>query len=181
MGLSNCWIFKAGKRLVISDPFCRSVNMKLLSLLLLVPVATSCTDLSYPLDCNDIYNQDTSRASGVYTIYPIGSTSAVQVYCDMESLGGKWTVFQRRMDGTVNFYRPWNHYKFGFGIAAGEYWLGLENIFQLTHRKKSELLIDMEDFEGKKAYARYTVFSIGPESDGYKLRLSGFTNGGAGG
>lgn len=33
-------------------------------------------------------------------------------------------VIQRRMDGTVNFYRPWDQYKMGFGDAAGEYWLG---------------------------------------------------------
>lgn len=38
----------------------------------------------------------------------------------------------------------------------------------------------MEDFEGNKAYARYTSFSIGPESDGYRLQLAGFTDGGAG-
>lgn len=34
-------------------------------------------------------------------------------------------VFQRRMDGTVNFYRGWEQYKNGFGHAAGEYWLGM--------------------------------------------------------
>lgn len=33
-------------------------------------------------------------------------------------------VIQRRMDGSVNFYRPWDQYKVGFGSAAGEYWLG---------------------------------------------------------
>ncbi|XP_038592520.1 kinesin-like protein KIF20B [Micropterus salmoides] len=80
--------------------------------------------LVLPLDCSDIYNNDNSRPSGVYTIYPIGATSAVQVYCDMDSPGGRWTVFQRRMDGTVNFYRGWDQYKLGFGSAAGEYWLG---------------------------------------------------------
>ncbi|MEQ2186271.1 hypothetical protein GOODEAATRI_026951, partial [Goodea atripinnis] len=89
-------------------------------------------------------------------------------------------VFQRRMDGSVNFYRPWNQYKLGFGNAAGEYWLGLENVFHLTQRKKSELLIDMEDFEGNKSYVRYTSFCVGPESDGYRLHLTGITNGGAG-
>ena len=28
------------------------------------------------------------------------------------------------MDGTVNFYRTWDHYKKGFGNKDGEYWLG---------------------------------------------------------
>eukprot|EP00064_Thunnus_orientalis_P025174 superscaffoldBa00012073_g25510 len=98
----------------------------------------------------------------------------------MDSVGGRWTVFQRRMDGSVNFYRPWDHYKKGFGIAAGEYWLGLENLFHLTRRKKVELLVDMEDFSGKKVFARYSSFSIESEFYGYRLHVSGFKNGGAG-
>ncbi|XP_038591614.1 microfibril-associated glycoprotein 4-like isoform X1 [Micropterus salmoides] len=156
--------------------------MKLVSVvfLLLAPLLSSCQQLVLPLDCSDIYNHDRSRPSGVYTIYPIGATSAVQVYCDMDSLGGRWTVFQRRMDGTVNFYRGWDQYKLGFGSAAGEYWLGLEPLFHLTLRKKYELLVDMEDFSGNKAFARYSSFSIDPESYGYRLHVSGFSNGGAG-
>ncbi|XP_035853517.1 microfibril-associated glycoprotein 4-like isoform X2 [Sander lucioperca] len=156
--------------------------MKLVSvlLLLLAPLLTSCQKLLLPGDCSDIYNNDNSRPSGVYTIYPIGATSAVQVYCDMGSEGGRWTVMQRRMDGTVNFYRGWDQYKTGFGIAAGEYWLGLESLFHLTLRKRYELLVDMEDFEGNKAFARYSSFSIDPESYGYTLHVSGFTDGGAG-
>ncbi|KAK1881751.1 Microfibril-associated glycoprotein 4 [Dissostichus eleginoides] len=136
--------------------------------------------LHLPKDCSDIYNHDNNRPSGVYTIYPIGSISAVQVYCDMDSLGGRWTVFQRRMDGSVNFYRPWYHYKTGFGNAFGEYWLGLENLSHLTLRKKYELLVDMEDFEGGKVFAWYSSFSVAPESSGFTLHVSGFTDGGAG-
>ncbi|TKS89298.1 Microfibril-associated glycoprotein 4 36 kDa microfibril-associated glycoprotein [Collichthys lucidus] len=154
---------------------------QLLSVLLVLgPLWTGCMSQVLPLDCSDIYHHDNSQSSGVYTIYPIGSTSAVQVYCDMESEGGRWTVFQRRMDGTLNFYRPWHQYKTGFGGAAGEYWLGLENLFHLSLRKKSELLVDMEDFEGNKAFARYSSFSVGPESYGYTLHVSGFADGGAG-
>ncbi|XP_042253791.1 microfibril-associated glycoprotein 4-like [Thunnus maccoyii] len=104
----------------------------------------------------------------------------VQVYCDMDSDGGRWTVFQRRMDGSLNFYRPWDQYKKGFGSAAGEYWLGLESLYHITQRKKYELLVDMEDFSGNKASARYSSFSIDPESYGYTLHGSGFTDGGAG-
>uniref|UniRef100_A0A8C9YIB9 Microfibril associated protein 4 n=1 Tax=Sander lucioperca TaxID=283035 RepID=A0A8C9YIB9_SANLU len=114
-----------------------SVLFQLVSvfLVLLAPLLTSCQKLLLPVDCGDIYNDDNSRPSGVYTIYPIGATSAVQVYCDMVSEGGRWTVFQRRMDGTVNFYRGWDQYKTGFGIAAGEYWLGLESLYHLTLKK----------------------------------------------
>ncbi|XP_039644785.1 microfibril-associated glycoprotein 4-like [Perca fluviatilis] len=155
--------------------------MKLVSvvLLLLAPLLTSCHPLGLPLDCSDIHDNSNSL-SGVYTIYPIGATSAVQVYCDMDSEGGGWTVFQRRMDGTVNFYRGWDQYKTGFGIAAGEYWLGLQSLFYLTQKKKYELRVDMEDFEGNKTFARYSSFSIDAESSGYTLNVSGFTDGGAG-
>ncbi|CAK6977363.1 microfibril-associated glycoprotein 4-like [Scomber scombrus] len=83
------------------------------------------------------------------------------------------------MDGSVNFYRAWDQYKKGFGSAAGEYWLGLESLYHLT-RRSVELRVDMEDFSGNKAFARYSSFSIDPESDGYKLHVSGFTDGGAG-
>ncbi|XP_044034170.1 microfibril-associated glycoprotein 4-like isoform X2 [Siniperca chuatsi] len=156
--------------------------MKLVSvvLLLLAPLLTNCQQAVLPVDCSDIYLQDKSRPSGEYTIYPAGQRSAVQVYCDMKSEGGRWTVFQRRMDGSVNFYRPWDQYKKGFGVPSGEYWLGLDNIYYLTRNRKYELLVDMEDFEGNKVFARYTSFAVDSERSGYLLRVSGFINGGAG-
>lgn len=58
---------------------------------------------------------------------------------------------------------------------------GLENIYFLTQQKQQELVVDMEDFEGNKVYARYTSFSVGPESDGYRLQVGDYIDGGAGG
>ncbi|XP_035853538.1 microfibril-associated glycoprotein 4-like isoform X2 [Sander lucioperca] len=156
--------------------------MKLVSvfLLLLAPLLTSCQQLLQPVDCSAIYQQNRTKPSGVYTIYPAGKSSAVKVYCDMTSEGGRWTVFQRRMDGTVNFYRGWNQYKTGFGNPTGEYWLGLDNIYHLSNNRKSELLVNMEDFQGKKVFARYSSFSVGAAGGGFVLSVSGFINGGAG-
>ncbi|KAK5598949.1 hypothetical protein CRENBAI_001508 [Crenichthys baileyi] len=149
-------------------------------LFLLAPILICCKEVKLPVDCNDIYNNDNKQPSGVYIIYPSGTTSAIQVYCDMDSEGGRWTVFQRRMDGSVNFYRPWVEYKRGFGNAASEYWLGLDNIHELTHLRNHELMVDMEDFEGNKDFALYSSFGLDAECEGYRLQVTGFNKGGAG-
>uniref|UniRef100_A0AAY4BFM1 Fibrinogen C-terminal domain-containing protein n=1 Tax=Denticeps clupeoides TaxID=299321 RepID=A0AAY4BFM1_9TELE len=136
-----------------------------------------------PKDCSDIYNSG-HKVSGVYPVYPAGLQSPVEVYCDMgcesyNEIGG-WTVFQRRLDGSLNFYRNWEEYKNGFGFKDGEYWLGLEWLHQLTGKRKFELKVDMVDFEGNKAFAQYSTFSVGSEEEGYKLTVGDLASGGAG-
>uniref|UniRef100_A0A8C4PS10 Microfibril associated protein 4 n=1 Tax=Equus asinus TaxID=9793 RepID=A0A8C4PS10_EQUAS len=140
--------------------------------------------LQQPLDCDDIYSQG-YQTDGVYLIYPSGPSVPVPVFCDMTTSGGKWTVFQKRFNGSVSFFRGWNDYKLGFGRADGEYWLGLQNLHLLTLKQKYELLVDLEDFENNTASAKYAEFSISPnavsaEEDGYTLYVAGFEDGGAG-
>lgn len=57
---------------------------------------------------------------------------------------------------------------------------GLDNLYYLTSSKKFEIRIDMEDFEGKKVFAKYSSFSVSNECSGFALKVSGFVNGGAG-
>ena len=74
------------------------------------------------------------RIRGVYTIDPDGS-GASDVFCDQTTAGGGWTVFQKRLDGSVDFCRGWSDYKNGFGNLNGEFWLGLDKIHRLTKTK----------------------------------------------
>ena len=92
----------------------------------------------------------------------------------METDGGGWTVFQRRMDGSVDFYRYWTDYQQGFGNLSGEFWLGLDKIHRLTSTP-TELRVDMQDFEGNSSYAQYTSFSVGDSASKYILTVSGYS------
>ena len=83
-------------------------------------------------------------------------------------------MFQRRVDGSVDFYRDWNHYKNGFGSANGEYWLGNANMHSLTSSDSYILKIDMEAFNGETRFAEYDGFSIDDESNNYTLRYTAY-------
>uniref|UniRef100_H2YMI9 Fibrinogen C-terminal domain-containing protein n=1 Tax=Ciona savignyi TaxID=51511 RepID=H2YMI9_CIOSA len=83
----------------------------------------------------------------------------VQVYCDVVTDGGGWIVFQKRVNGTEDFFRGWDDYVSGFGKLDDEFWLGLDTIHNLTKGDEYEMRVDLEDFEGEKAYATYTVYA----------------------
>ena len=126
--------------------------------------------------CSCLLKQNTSLVSGVYSIFS-SQNQLIQVYCDMETDGGGWTVFQRRQDGSVDFNRNWTDYKNGFGNINGEFWLGLDYIHWLLSLSKSgnELRVDLGDSQGNRAYAKYSTFSVGDESTKYVLGVSGYS------
>ncbi|KAF0286641.1 Ficolin-1 [Amphibalanus amphitrite] len=109
--------------------------------------------------------------SGQHWVRLAAGAALTALYCDMETDGGGWTVFQRRQDDTeqVDFYRDWQQYRDGFGNVSGQLWLGNELIHHLTARGPHQLRIDMEDFEGDRRFAQYASFSLADEADNYRL------------
>ena len=92
----------------------------------------------------------------------------------METDGGGWTVFQRRMDGSEDFYHNWSDYVKGFGTLDGEFWLGLSKINRLTNINSS-LYVDLEDFDGNKRFAKYSTFKVKDSSTQYSLQVGGYS------
>ena len=84
-------------------------------------------------------------------------------------------MFQRRQDGSVNFYRGWNDYKSGFGQLTAEFWLGNDNIHRLTASRPSSLRVELEDWNGTRAYAKYGKFNIGDEQAQYRLEVGSYS------
>ena len=97
-------------------------------------------------------------------------------------MDGQYIVFQRRMDGSVDFYRDWNSYVEGFGDLEGEHWLGLDKLHCLTTRTAgTELSIVMKAFDGDRATANYNFFSVGNPSIKYRLNIAGYSGTGGDG
>ncbi|XP_053383517.1 fibrinogen-like protein A [Mercenaria mercenaria] len=86
---------------------------------------------------------------------------------------GGWTLIQNRIDGKVNFYRPWNDYVSGFGDIDGSHWLGLEKIHRLT-RDGSQIHFNIENYDGTKDYEQYQVFTVQGAATAYTLNVDAF-------
>ncbi|XP_025099997.1 ficolin-2-like [Pomacea canaliculata] len=93
----------------------------------------------------------------------------------MDSGSGGWLVFQRRTNGSVDFYRNWTQYEQGFGDITGEFWLGLSKLYTLTKGRPTRLRVDLGDVDGHRHYAEYSTFRVdGPETN-YTLTVSGYS------
>ena len=104
----------------------------------------------------------------MYRINPDAHKS-MKVMCDMTTAGGGWTVFQRRVDGSVKFYRGWKEYKFGFGNLSGEFWLGNDNLHHIAAADNMTLRVDLEDFDGNVTFAEYSIFKVANATDKYRI------------
>ncbi|XP_047185462.1 tenascin isoform X2 [Scophthalmus maximus] len=128
----------------------------------------------WPRDCAQIFlNGETT--SGLFTIYVGGEEGQpIQVYCDMTTDEGGWTVALRRQNGKLEFFRNWKNYTAGFGNMNDEFWLGLSNLHKITTSGHYELRVDLRD-KGESAYAQYDKFTIAEPRTRYKIYIGAYS------
>ena len=124
-------------------------------------------------DCQELFSAG-FKESGVYTVNPTNKAS-FEVFCDMKTDGGGWTVFHKRFNGAWDFYRGWEEYIKGFGDIRGEFWLGNEKIHQLTEIP-SQLRVEIKTKNDGDKYAKYSTFTVTNEASNYTLFV-GFYSG----
>ena len=84
-------------------------------------------------------------------------------------------TIQRRISDSVDFDRGWDDYVNGFGEEDGNYWMGLEEIHQLSTAHDVSLFIDIETFEGEPFTVTLQTFSVGNATGNYTLNYSGYS------
>ncbi|ALC39862.1 maker547 [Drosophila busckii] len=108
----------------------------------------------------------------------IPGTESFQVLCAAKIAGEGWTVILNKRQHTGSFYRTWYEYRNGFGDLQDDFFIGLQRLHLMTKFQPHELYVEIKDFWNTTSYASYSNFSIGNETEAYKLlTLGAFTGG----
>ncbi|XP_050392517.1 angiopoietin-1 [Patella vulgata] len=127
-------------------------------------------------DCTDGVNKSVvPEGLGYAFIKPIGSGQVEEVRCDFRYDG--WTYIETREENCLelDFNRTFEEYSTGFGNRYGNYWLGLENIYNILQNHGQFLLDFYFTFNNSNVeHCRYSKFDIANRDNLYRITIGEF-------
>lgn len=125
------------------------------------------------LDCQEIFEKNSTVGNGVYTIFADSTKPGKKAYCDMANRG--WTlILQRKMDKDISFHQDFQMYANGFGDTSNSYWLGNEFVHQLTKKNNYLLRVVFRTADNMYPFAEYDYFKLEDANLNYAIRLGSF-------
>lgn len=109
---------------------------------------------------------------GIYDIYPDpeNDENSLSVYCEMKK--GGWTrIMNRASRNPVSFHKDMNDFIEGFGDINSDYWMGLQNMVDMTNTQRMSLRVELSNSKEDKKINEYDLFFIESKSDDFKLKL----------
>ncbi|XP_059170150.1 ficolin-1-like [Physella acuta] len=125
-----------------------------------------------PQKCRSTFGQQKCEKNAKFTCLKdrvvVESLDSKLVLCDTKTDGGGWIIFQRIINGDVNFTKNWAEFRDGFGSFNGDFWLGNEMVSKLTAAGYTDLRIDMI-WKGNPKYMTYKNYKVQGEADLYRM------------
>ncbi|XP_057297327.1 fibrinogen-like protein 1 [Hydractinia symbiolongicarpus] len=119
-------------------------------------------------DCLE-WRENGALEDGLYKIKV--NDQIFEVFCDMKTDGGGWTMIQNRFrsNNTIRFNRTWDEYKHGFGDLTTEFWLGNDYIHNLSTQGEITLRIHSTAENNMKKVSILTHFRVSGEHKFYQV------------
>lgn len=120
------------------------------------------TNITIPFKASDVTQSNESITEITVTVMTVNN----------------WILIQQRVpnDSSTKFNKSWAEYKDGFGTFTGNYWFGNEKAHQLTSSGTYKLRVEMLSATyGRWTSVEYNTFSIANESEGYAIKVSGYS------
>lgn len=89
-------------------------------------------------------------------------------------------LLMQKVDYSGYFTRNWDDFKVGFGNVSGNYWLGNDQIHELTKDGGYKLRVDLQAEEQSSGqlesfWAEYDTFIVGSEATNYQALIEGYS------
>ncbi|KAK6187412.1 hypothetical protein SNE40_005449 [Patella caerulea] len=135
-------------------------------------------------DCSDGYQKSVAPQKSLLSfVQPKVNGVVLEVIC-LFKYGGLTEIIHRdALCKETDFNKTWNEYATGFGNAHGNYWLGLENIFNiLQNHNRFKLSVEII-YDGYAGHLQgyYHHFNISSANDNYTISLGEFSDHAQGG